>query len=284
MQLITSLSAASAMVATVSAIGAIALNKGCDSNLPHASIYNHCDYPVYLWSVFKGDGCPKDQMYTLSPGGEYKENLQDPKGGLTGISIKMSKTQTCGGQDIAQLEYYLEKNKPGFNNNYLDMSYVDCLGGNCPTKKEGYHLIAGSQTGKNVAGAKNTWCPILSCNDAASCASMSYIMPDDVQTKTCSLDQNMELHLCGSPDKDSKPAPAPSKPSAPAAPAAPSSSAAKDPTSVKPYIAAAVVTPEAEIKEDSHKNIKTEVVYVTQYVNAKRHAHGHARRHQPFHA
>jgi hypothetical protein len=53
-------------------------------------------------------------------------------------------------------------------------------------------------------------------------------------------------------------------------------------------IKAAAVTPAPEVKAENVNGglTKTQVVYVTQYeyVNAKRHAHDHARRHQPFHA
>lgn len=281
MQLVTFLSTA-AIVATASARSAVELNAKCDTSKPLARVINRCDYPVYLWSVYKGDGCPEGEMVTLKKGDVYKENLADPKDGVTGISIKISKTKQCKGNDITQLEYFRELKKVGYKFNYLDVSYVDCLDGDCPTKKEGYHLVSGSQTGAYAAGAGNTWCPILSCHDPVSCAKMSYILPDDVQTKTCDNDQNMDFYMCGgeAPTEDYDSAPAVTKPSP---------SSVKDTYGEGKFKAdAAVVTAAPEVKEPAHPKTKTqvEVVYVTayEYVNAKRHAHGHARRHQPFHA
>lgn len=291
MQLITALSAASALVATASARSAISLNKECDKSKPYARIVNRCAYPVNLWSVFRGDGCPSDEMLTLNPGEEYSENYQDPVNGI-GVSIKVSKTESCKANDIVQLEYYIEREKPDFNFNYLDVSYVDCLGNDCPTKSEGYYLKSGTQTGKFKSSAANTWCPILACNDPDSCAAISYILPDDVQTKTCDPDQNMDFYMCGdyAPEDDDSYEAAPASSSS----AKKSSSAAK-PTSTETEteesydavkIAAVTPAPEPQVAQESR--IKTEVVYVTeyQYVNAKRHDHAnaHARRHQAFHA
>lgn len=292
MQLITFLSAATAMTATAFAErSAVTLNAECNLNQAHARIVNRCDYPVHLWSVFKGTGCPSDGMVTLKTGESYAENYHQPTAGeKSGVSIKISKTEQCKGNDIVQLEYFLNKEgDPRFFGNYLDVSYVDCLDNDCPTKNEGYYLVAGSQTGSSKASAGNTWCPILSCNDAASCAKLSYILPDDIATKTCDLDSSMTYYMCGGE------APTEEYGSSPAAPAA----SAKDSAPAIPIIdniknkapapaAAAAVTPAPAVNPGYGPKVTTqvEIVYVTayEYVNAKRHAHGHARRHQPFNA
>jgi hypothetical protein len=292
---LTLLSAA-AMAATVSAaVGktAVQLNKECDLSKPNARIINRCDYDVYVWSVWKNMGCGTSEMVTLKKGETYSENYQHPAGGDQGVSIKVSKTQECTGSNIVQLEYFLEtrEEKKGFWANYLDVSYVDCLGGDCPTKKEGYYLSAGTPSFRAMkTTADNSWCPILSCHDAASCAKMSYILPDDVQTKTCDLDASMDFYMCGSQapsDDDYKPASS-KKPDTPA----PKPSSTKAPSSAagEYKVNAAAITPIPEIKDPKPPKVKTKVVYVTayEYVNAKRsehgHAHAHARRHQPFHA
>lgn len=300
MQLITFLSAATAMVATASARTAVQLTKECDHSKPYARIINRCDYPVHLWSVLKGDGCPDDGMVTLNKGEVYSENYDQPTDS-TGVSIKISKTKQCKGNDIVQLEYFLERQQGNeeYWGNYLDVSYVDCLNNDCPTKHEGYYLVAGNQTGKAKASAENTWCPILSCDDAASCAKCSYILPDDVQTKVCDLESSMDFYMCGgnapTEDYDSAPVESPAAPSTPSPAAssteaqssAPAASSTDDGYNIN---IAAVVTPAPKADEDTDYPQKTkthvEVVYVTayEYVNAKRHAHGHARRHQPFHA
>jgi hypothetical protein len=246
-------------------------------------------------------GCGNSEMVTLKKGETYSENYQEPKGGDQGVSIKVSKTQQCTGSNIVQLEYFLEKrpDRAGFQFNYLDVSYVDCLGGDCPTKKEGYYLSAGTPSLRAMkATSDNSWCPILSCHDAASCAKMSYILPDDVQTKTCDLDASMDFYMCGSQAPsadDNKPAssaPAPASSKKVETPAPKPSTPAKSPSSAAGdyKVNAAAVTPVAEIKDNKPPKVKTKVVYVTayEYVNAKRsehgHAHAHARRHQPFHA
>lgn len=285
MQLITFLSAASALVATTSATrNAVELNTKCDHSKPVARVINRCDYTVHLWSVYRGEGCPADQMVTLKKGEVYNENFPDDDGSSVGISIKISKTQQCKGNDITQLEYYLERKDPKYAMNYLDVSYVDCLNGDCPTRNEGYYLQAGNQQGEAKASAANTWCPVLSCHDVVSCAKMSYILPDDVQTKTCDLKSSMDFYMCGGN------APTEDYPAVPASPAKPSPTSVKETYGDNKFKAdAAAVTNAPEVKVPAkHQKTKTqvEVVYVTayKYVNAKRHAHGHARRHQPFHA
>lgn len=298
MQLTLLSAAAAAMAVTVSAgKTAIQLNKECDLSKPNARVINRCTYPVYLWSVWKNMGCDTSAMVTLKPGEIYSENYQYPDGGDQGVSIKVSKSTECTGGNLVQLEYFMEKrpDKKPYWGNYLDVSYVDCLGGDCPTKKEGYYLQAGSQTARAAkASADKSWCPILSCGDPISCAKMSYILPDDVQTKTCDLESSMDFYMCGAhapSDDDSKPA---SSAPAPASSKKAESPAPK-PTPTKPAynedsykVNAAAVTPVAEIKDAVKPKVKTNVVYVTEYkyVNAKRseHAHAHARRHQPFHA
>lgn len=302
MQLITVLSVATSMVATASARSAVALNKEVDTSKPLARVHNRCDYDVHLWSVYKGDGCPSNEMVTLKKGEVYQENYQDPKGGDVGVSIKISKTEECKGNDITQLEYFIQKHSPGFNFNYLDVSYVDCPDdeGDCPTRKEGYYLCVGNQTGPVKASAANTWCPILSCHDAASCNKMSYVLPHDVQTKTCEPDQNMDFYMCGGEAPGDEEESEPSSSAAPSTTQKASSTTAQatssavasseDSYETEYKVAAAAVTPSPapviEPEQAYEQKIKTEVVYVTAYetVNAKRHAHGHARRHQPFHA
>jgi hypothetical protein len=306
MQLTTFLSTAT-MVAVASATferTAVALNKDCNLEKPYARVINRCDYDVHLWSVLKGTGCPTTGMVTLKSGESYAENY-DQAEDATGVSIKISKTSECKGNDIVQLEYFLQQSG-GYQGNYLDVSYVDCEGMNCPTRNEGYYLVAGNQTSTvATAGADNTWCPVMSCSDPATCNKISYVLPDDVQTKTCNCDSSMDFYMCGShaPSDDDESAPEVSSSAEPsfasstkqvksstAEPTSTSTSASDENTYTDEYkVAAAAVTtaPEAKAVENANSGLtKTKVVYVTayEYVNAKRHAHGHARRHEPFHA
>jgi hypothetical protein len=310
MQLITFLSATAATVATASAFSSVSAkdwsavlnNAECKTDQPHARIVNRCDYPVNIWSVLKGNGCPTGNMVTLKTGESYNENyiLASKSDGKTGVSIKISKTEECKGNDITQLEYFLDdvNRDEQFRLNYLDVSYVDCQDEDCPAMKEGYYLRVGNKAARaEKVTMDNSWCPIQSCDDPASCGLISYILPDDVRTKTCDFYSNMELYLCGSEapsEEDAAPAssaPASSQKAETSAPKPSStveaSSSKADSYNVK---AAAVVTPAAEVPEVKEPKVKTKVVYVTayEYINAKRSEHGHAqahaRRHQAFHA
>jgi hypothetical protein len=310
MQPITFLSTASAMVATVSAAVSVQetafdLMSTFNTNKAYARVINRCDYDVHLWSVLKGQGCPSEGMVTLKKGEIYNENYRVSADNVTGVAIKVSKTESCNANDIVQLEYFIDRSET-WGNNYLDVSYVDCLDDDCPTKQEGYYLQAGSQTGAATASAGNTWCPVLSCDDPVSCAKMSYILPDDTQTKTCGVDDSIDWYMCGgnAPDEDYE-----STPEAPESSAEHSSESSTKPTASSTEEAehsapaptpsedstteaeAEAVTIKAAAVTPAPENVnggltKTQVVYVTQYeyVNAKRHAHDHARRHQPFHA
>jgi hypothetical protein len=312
MQLITFLSAAAATIATASARTAISLNKSCDKSQPYARIINRCNYPVNIWSVHKGEGCPAAEKVTLKKGEVYAENylyarrfengqwVEDDQG----ISIKISKTDVCKGNDITQLEYFMDnrlKTEQPFQLNYLDVSYVDCVK-DCPTKQEGYYLQAGSATARTARkAADNSWCPQMACHDPISCAKISYILPDDVQTKTCDLQSSMDFYMCGSEapssDDETPETPESSAPAPASSQKVESSVVSKPSTTLTPVVSsaanykikAAAVTEAPEIKDDlKAPKVKTKVVYVTayEYVNAKRHehAHAHARRHQPFNA
>jgi hypothetical protein len=269
-----------------------------DASKPGVKIVNRCSYDVNIWSILKGMGCPETEGVVLSTGGVYQENYRPSDSG--GVSIKVSKSTACEIGNLTQLEYFID-NSEDYGGNYLDVSYVDCFTEHCPTKTEGYYLKAGSQTGEFKAAANNEHCPVLSCSNAIECAAMSYILPDDTQTKYCPSSQNLEFYMCGgeepgSDDGDDSSSTPSSSEEAETSTAAPSSAT---PSSTSEYeeeepsfTLPASTTPDLEVEAaaitDAPKsvapNVKTEVVYVTkfEYVNAKRHAHGH--RHQQFHA
>ncbi|KAJ4291614.1 hypothetical protein N0V90_009509 [Kalmusia sp. IMI 367209] len=284
--------AAAALVATTAASQLMQrevnynLNATCDTSLAYAKVVNRCSYPVYLWSIDKQLGCPSGSGLKLSTGDFYHENFQNGTDG--GISVKLSKYETCGGKDISQLEYKIDSSEK-YGGNYLDMSFVDCTGNleDCPGRTDGFYLKSGNDGGAFVSAVNNEHCPVFNVYNAEEAAKVSYINWDDRQTKFCNAAANLELYLCGgdAPSADdASPAPASSEapPSTEVAstpsptshkqaskPAAPSS------TEEALAVAAAAITsaPVAPI-------VKTEVVYVTKFV--KRHAHG--RRHQHFHA
>ena len=276
--------AVAALVATTTASGFAKreynFNATCDTSKPHAKVVNRCPYDVYLWSIDKQLGCPQDQGLLLKTGAIYNENFGTSDTG--GRSIKLSKFDTCGKKDITQLEYKIDTSE-NYGGNYLDMSFVDCVGNleDCPGRTDGFYLKSGNEGGVYASAVNNEHCPIFSVNDATEAAAVSYIKWDDRQTKFCSADANLQLYLCGGEAPGAEaPAPAPSAPAAPSkkpshkpkpSPPAPSS------TEEAVVAAAAAVTPPPA---PAAPYIKTEVVYVTEFV--KRHAHG--RRHQHFHA
>ena len=272
-----------------------------------AKVVNRCSYDVYLWSIYKEDGCQLNDMHTLKSGGVYSEKFRagkqagkDESEDNGGISLKLSKYQTCGGKDISQLEYKIKNNAthPEFNGNFLDMSFVDCVNNleDCPGRTDGFYLVAGgNDKAKYKSAVNNEHCPVFNVYNAAEAARVSYINWDDPQTKWCNQDADLSLYLCGgqAPDADDE---SPSEPVSSAAPSSeiestpsPSSTKQQKPKPTPPapsttedafiVAAAAAVTqaPEAPVAPV----IKTEVVYVTEYVN-RRHAHG--RRHQRYHA
>ncbi|KAF2705610.1 hypothetical protein K504DRAFT_387520 [Pleomassaria siparia CBS 279.74] len=299
MQYLT-LAASAALIATASASSAATafnLNSTCIESEPKARVYNRCSYPVYLWSVVAGPGCPTTGNAVIQPGEFYQENYR-PAVGAVGTSLKISKTEDCDANNLLQLEYYIETKNPGFNYNYLDVSYVNCPGKECPTASEGFYLKSGNDDGKFTANSLNNICPILSCSNWASCSKVAYVNWDDVQTKSCDPSADLDFYMCGgeAPGADTPtvaassaaattetPTPTPSstseKEAEPTSTAAAETSAIAEATEV----AAAAITP-AAVKDPKPAHIKTEVVYVTEiaYVNAKRHEHGH--RHQHFRA
>ncbi|KAF2475631.1 uncharacterized protein BDR25DRAFT_86945 [Lindgomyces ingoldianus] len=274
MQLITILSAA-ALVATARASTSFNLNDSCIDTEPLARVHNRCSYPVHIWSVLKGQGCPSGEGAVLEPGQFYQENYR-PAVNQAGTSIKISKTSQCSGVDITQLEYYIETSNPGYNYNYLDVSYVDCGGEKCPTRQEGFYLKSGNVDGKFLATGNNEICPILSCDSPSSCAKVAYIHPDDRQTKSCDPQANLDFYMCGGEAPGSESSQAPSSQYE-----APGPSSTQTPAFTSAEVNAAAIT-ESPKQEEHTLNIKTETVYVTEYAKVKRHAHGH--RHQQFRA
>lgn len=281
MQLIK-LASAAALIASVTASE---FNKQAefDPSKPRVRVVNRCPYKVYLWSVLKGQGCPSSDGTILETGDFYQENHRTDA--VTGVSIKISKSDRCKGIDCTQLEYFINPDK-SYPFNFLDVSYVDCLDGDCPSRQEGFYLKSGNEDGKfQTAGADKAICPILSCSNADECAKMAYILPDDVQTKSCDPQANLDFYMCGGEapgeESDYEQEPASSSQKTEEQPKPTSTTEATEPSSYE-HIQAAEITP-APVVEEKKPKTKTEykVVYVTEYeyANAKRHEHAHAHAH-----
>lgn len=278
-----------------------------DSSKPGVTIHNRCGYKLWAWSVAKESGCPSsDPTTVIEPGSSYSENYRGPET----VSIKLSGTDTCEKQNITQIEYTHETSKPGFNGNYVDVSYVDCESGNCPSRRSGFWYKLGNHADASgnipiklkMDHAEN--CPIWSCKGLSSdnnddCKNKAYVAyNDDLATRFCALEANWEIYLCDPAGPDGSgsgsPAPAPSSNQAESASApssqkeeskAPASSSA--PTPIVDIKAAAVTkAPEPEQKEHKTKYetvvVTTTVVEEAKAYRARRHIHGHQR--HGFHA
>lgn len=293
--------AAAALLATASASKLVRkstanFNAEANVNLPYAKVVNRCSYDVYLWSIEKELGCNSDVAFKLGQGETYTENYRSNTSG--GVSIKMSKTDTCGGKDITQLEYKIntcaDSASGCVQGNFLDMSFVDCTDNldECPGRTDGFYMKTGNSNGKFLSAVNNEHCPIFNVYNAEEAAKVSYINWDDRQTKYCNEDANMELYLCGGEapgaedSSSSSAAPSSSEAESSSAPeptstVAASSSSSSSSSSEDAFVVAAAAVTEAPKVPAAAPVVKTEVVYVTEYVN-KRHAHG--RRHQHYRA
>jgi len=291
MRFTTIASAAALAPALVSAGFDANLKRSLESRAYHADlkqslgtarVHNRCDYTVYLWSVKKDEGCSEGNMKVLQPGESYSEKYRDDRDDI-GVSIKISKTNKCKAaatkaeefsHDITQLEYHINHASPEFNYNFLDVSFVDCLHNKCPGRDK-FYLKSGNNGDVRLAtaGADKAICPILSCSSVEECSTMAYVLPDDVQTKTCEPAADMDFYMCvDSVDEDYTPEePKKEEPKEEEKPEP--TSAKEEPTSAEK----AAITPAPEVVPVKAKKVKTEIVYVTkvEYVHAKRHAHAH---------
>lgn len=120
-------------------------------------IDNHCDYPVYVWSIGARQlGGPQNNnserafwtphdniVYEVLPGDSYGESFRstcqrmnntheycpdEDKGANQGVTLKISRSRSVG-TDITQLEYFLVQNlEEGdtFKRLHYDVSLLDC--------------------------------------------------------------------------------------------------------------------------------------------------------------
>ncbi|PVH96554.1 hypothetical protein DM02DRAFT_644692 [Periconia macrospinosa] len=273
-----------ALAATASASFAVR-DEVVKNNFGISKVVNRCPYDVYLWSIDKQLGCNSDGSTLLKKnGGQWQEQMHEGTNG--GISVKISKFDNCGGKELTQLEYKIETKKGEYNGNYLDMSFVDCQkGGDCPGWHDGFYMESGFKAGTKVYASEvnNERCPILKASNAQEAAKISYVLPDDRQTKFCKSDADLTLYICGdqapgasdntpsAAPSSSKPAPSSSqaKPSTfqilPSKPAAAPSKSADD---VKVKAAEVTAAPKAPAPE-APKNVKT----VITHAHGRRHNH-----------
>lgn len=289
-------STVAAAAAIAPALANAAYHADLKEKLGTARIHNMCDYPVYIWSVKKDQGCTEGNMKKLKTGETYSEMYRDDFSDI-GVSIKISKTNQCKGNtatgeniDITQLEYHINHASQDYLYNFLDVSFVDCLGEQCPSRDK-FCLKSGNNGDERLAtaGADGAVCPILKCNSVEECSALAYVNWDDVRTKSCEPAADMDFYLCTNECDGEVKEPKEDESDDEEEEETVASSTAKEvkseptPVSLKAAkvdnVAAAAVTPAPKEEAPKQHKVKTEVVYVTkyEYVNAKR--HGHAARH-----
>lgn len=141
-----------------------------------AKIYNHCDFPVYSWSV-DTENNPQESTVIESNGGSYEEEFRRPASG--GVSIKLAPTDDVY-TPITQLEYTVNYDL------WYDVSNVDCTGVECPFQKHGLYLESGSG------------CPTVSCTPGNLTCHGAYTLWDDNWASLCctEAESDVSLYLC----------------------------------------------------------------------------------------
>lgn len=276
MQLITLTSGLAAAILTTTVSAKYNFNATGNAS-GRVKIINTCDYPVYLWSIFDEQGCAAKDAVTVQPGDFYWEQYRKDAQVKTAraVSIKLSKKDTCAPGDITQVEYRQDFYNPGFNFLFTDISFVDCLGEDCPGRDK-YSWYVGSKAQKAQKASDPAWCIYnFDCHDKVSCGKNSYVkFNDDWATHSCDVDADQDFYICGfKAAAPPKPAPAPSTP-----PQAPKPVTTQPSKTEEPQIKAAAITSAPQPSEPPR--VKTIYEYVTAYVDAKkRHVHGHAHKH-----
>jgi hypothetical protein len=157
-----------------------------------AKVYNHCDFPVYSWSV-DTEYNPKEATIIEANGGLYEENFRKPA--IGGVSIKLAPSNSLG-IPITQLEYTVNSDL------WYDVSNVDCTGTECPFQKHGLYLESGPG------------CPTVSCIPGNLTCHGAYTLWDDNWASLCctEVDSDAVLHLCRH-SADEEPSEPPASPS-----------------------------------------------------------------------
>jgi hypothetical protein len=155
-----------------------------------------------------GSSCPSsDPTAMIEHEGKYQENYRPSEEGVA-VSIKISGEETCKSNNITQIEYNHEISKPGYNGNYVDISYVNCETNDCPSRRAGFWYMIGNHPDDSGSVPPRFQmdefqnCPIWSCRglqaDATDdCLNKAYVKyDDDFATRFCDLEANWEVYLC----------------------------------------------------------------------------------------
>lgn len=176
-----------------------------------ASVVNHCNFDVYLWSVSATPG----SMQTLKAnGGSYSEQYQTNSNG-GGISIKMSTTNSLYSGNPTQFEYTYTPSGQWAGVAY-DISNID----GDPFKGANVNVVPTGSGGS---------CSTVQCAAGGGCTDVYYQPDNNYAVHTCPIDSSLTYNICAGNSGSSGSAPASSSP-APSPSPSPSSSAKAAPT------------------------------------------------------
>lgn len=245
MQLIATIAAIAATVATVHA--------------QYAIINNYCEFEAYVWPT---DGQRNPTSGTpIPPGSDWYEEYQTGGGG---VSLKISTSKTLGA--ITQFEYDVS-NSLGENlwTAWYDGSNINCFQSTCPFWNYNLYIEASDPS-----------CAAGPCPAQTVCPGFYNKPDDDADSFSCPMPANVTMHLC-IPDHllptSQKSVPIGEIQSSPQAKAASSSAAKVQPSTSAP--SPATTAPPVQINEAIVETTIT-VTTTTWLRNrfAPRHAHG----------
>jgi hypothetical protein len=239
MQLLSTLAAVSATIATVQA--------------GSAYIYNHCDTDIYVKAIdMERRGGDAD---TIKAGSTWSETYHTPSSG--GVSLKIGTTPAC--DKITQFEYTLTGGN--WNQIWYDGSDINCIADGCPFADKNL-----------MVGASIDSCPKRYCAAADPKCTGFYNKPDDdLATLSCNPDADVYIHICL--DDDKMPGGANYGQAGPPTPA--SSSKASSSTTPPPKAYTMEAPGPQTFKKVAHKTARS----IAERSPEALAAHAHARRH-----
>jgi hypothetical protein len=150
---------------TTAVIASIATLAPLASAVGHASVVNHCDFPVYLWSVGGSVG-PK---VTIAPKGKYTELLHhDPASGGIALKITTHDNGLYDGSPQTDFAYTLDGNTV-----WYDLS--DVFGD--PFSGHTLNVLPSDPTCQRICWG-------------------SGVSPSGSQVKACQANSDISLNLC----------------------------------------------------------------------------------------
>jgi hypothetical protein len=164
----------STQVLTFILLNRFLVDKSCAEYVGHATIWNLCYFPVFIWSTANETNTTANE---LLPGSCYIEDYRlNPNGG--GISLKIATVPTDA--IITQFEYTYTVNSSRV---YYDISNINGY----PFKDWGFILTPSIPS-----------CTTVFCDPGIQFCADIYNAPNDTTTKSCYTTADLSLNLCSS--------------------------------------------------------------------------------------